>query len=596
MPSSKYLDPKFSIEERVNDLIKIMTQEEKIGQMTQAEKNSINPQDVGKYFIGSVLSGGGGYPTPNTPKDWSQMVYNYQKAALQTRLAIPILYGVDAIHGHSNTKGAVIFPHNVGLGATRNPELVFKIARATAEEMIATGVYWNFAPNVSIPQDIRWGRTYEGFSENTEIVTSLGTAYLLGLQGTNLDEPNSVLATPKHYLGDGGTSWKSSKIGKRLLDQGDTILDEATLRRIHLLPYSVAIREGALCIMVSYSSWNSLKMTSNPYLLTDVLKGELGFKGFIVTDWQAVDQLSTDYYKAVVLAINAGIDMNMVPYDYKKFISTFNQAVERGEVAEARVNDAVSRILYVKFSLGLFERPCTLPESHSMVGTESHRLLARQAVSESLVLLKNDSQTLPLQKNIKTIFVSGKAANNLGMQCGGWTIEWMGIDGNNIPGTTILQGIRNKVSTGTQILYKPSGRFVPTKGIKSLPDKADIGIVVIGEAPYAESLGDKDDLNLTKKDIRLVEQMRIRCHRLVIILISGRPMIITDILPFTDAFVCAWLPGQEGEGIADVLFGEKEFVGRLPYTWPRSLDQLPLNINNLPKGEQAPLFSIDYGL
>lgn len=596
MLSPKYLDPDIPLEERGNDLIGKMTLEEKIGQMTQVEKNSITPQDVGEYFIGSVLSGGGGYPDSNNPKGWAEMVNSYQKYAMRTRLAIPMLYGVDAVHGHSNVYGAVIYPHNIGLGATRNSELVFQIGKATAEEMVATGIYWNFAPAVTVPQDIRWGRTFEGFGEDTELVSLLGSAYLRGLQGDRLDSPYSVLATPKHYLADGGTTWKSSKFQNYLLDQGDTNIDEATLRRIHLPPYISAIQQGALCIMVSHSSWNGQRLTANTYLLSNVLKGDLGFRGFIVTDWQAVENLSDDYYQAVVLAITAGIDMNMVPYDYKKFLFTLIRAVQQGDVAESRIDDAVSRILRVKIMLGLFERPFALPASLSIVGSETHCSLARQAVSESLVLLKNDFETLPLSTNLKTILIAGNGADNLGMQCGGWTIEWMGIDGNKIRGTTLLQGIKNKVSGNTRIVFDALGRFEEVKDADMQSAMAEVGIVVVGENPYAEGFGDREDLSLSQKDIELLQLMRSRCHRLVAILISGRPLIITEQLPFIDAFVCAWLPGQEGEGVADVLFGDKPFTGLLPYTWPRSMDQLPFDFENLPTGEQAPLFSYGYRL
>ncbi len=596
MPSKKLINPDIPIEERIYDLIGKMTLEEKIGQMTQVEKNSISPEDIGKYYIGSVLSGGGGYPANNTPNDWAEMVNSYQKYAMQTRLAIPLLYGVDAVHGHNNVNGAVIFPHNIGLGATWDPELVYQIGKATAEELVATGIYWNFAPTLAVPQDIRWGRTYEGYSENPDLVSTLGAAYLRGLQGDRLDLPYSVLGTPKHYLGDGGTNWKSSKERNYLLDQGDTTVDEATFRRIHLSPYVTAIQQGALCIMASYSSWNGSKLTANKYLLTKVLKDELGFKGFLVTDWQAIDQLSLDYNHAVILAINAGIDMNMVPYDYKRFITTLLQAVRQGDVAISRINDAVSRILHVKFMLGLFERPFTQPAFLSMIGNESHRALARQAVSQSLVLLKNEFHTLPLSRNLKTILLAGNGADNLEIQCGGWTIEWIGLDGNKIPGTTILDGIRNKLSKDTRLVYNPSSRFDEPDNPELQTNISDIGIVVVGETPYAEGVGDREDLHLTQNDIDLIVRIRSRCHRLVVILISGRPMIITDQLPYIDAFVCAWLPGQEGEGIADVLFGDKPFTGRLPYSWPRSMDQLPCNIERYADNEEQPLFPFGYGI
>ena len=596
MAVQKYPDANLSIAERVSALVGEMTLDEKIGQMTQVEKNSIPPQDVGKYFIGSVLSGGGGYPQPNTPAAWFDMVNSYQEYALNTRLAIPILYGVDAVHGHACMNGATVFPHNVGLGATRNAELVRHIARATAEELAAVGIFWNFAPTVAIPQDIRWGRTYEGFGENAELVARLGSAYVRGSQGEQLDAPSSVLATAKHYMGDGGTSWKTSQTWNFLLDQGDTRLDEPALRKIHLPPYISAVQSGVMCVMPSYSSWNGLKMTAHKYLLTDVLKGELGFEGFLVTDWNAVPQLSPDYFQAVVLAVNAGMDMVMVPYDYKQFISTLRDAVQRGDVTERRIDDAVSRILRVKMLLGISGRPSVHPTSFSEVGATEHHSLARRAVRESLVLLKNDAHTLPLSRDIRTVLVAGKGAHNLGMQCGGWTIEWMGIDGNMIPGTTILQGIKNKLLAHTQVIYTQSAELSGAEAEALSSSPVDIGIVVVGEAPYAEGVGDREDLGLSADDIALIEWVRSKCHKLIAILICGRPMIITDQLPLMDACVCAWLPGQEGEGIADVLFGDHPFTGRLPYTWPRRMAQLPFDFQHLGEGDQAPLFTYGFGL
>jgi len=431
-----YKDPSAAIQERLNDLIARMTLAEKIGQMTLVEKNSIAPEDISTYLIGGLLSGGGGYPTPNTAENWRVMVDGFQRRAMDTRLAIPMIYGVDAVHGHNNVMGATIFPHNIGLGAARDPQLVQRIARATAEELAATGIYWDYAPALSVPQDIRWGRTFEGYSERTELVTELATAYLRGLQNPNgvmdLKEPTSVLGTPKHFVGDGGTTFGSSTtfIGQQyLLDQGVTEVDEATLRRVHLAPYIAAIEAGARSIMASFSSWGGMKVHANRFLLTDLLKGELGFTGFIVTDWEAINQITPDYYQAVVTAINAGIDMNMVPFEYKKFIDTLSQAVQNGDVSQERIDDAVRRILQVKFEMGLFERPYADPRLLPGVGSAEHRALAREAVSRSLVLLKNEGNLLPLRKDTPLIFFAGEAANNMGLQSGGWTIEWQGKEG-----------------------------------------------------------------------------------------------------------------------------------------------------------------------
>jgi len=589
-----YRNPEASIEARVEDLLGRMTLAEKVGQMTQAEKNSISEQDITDLFLGSILSGGGGYPTPNNPEAWAGMVDGFQEHALKTRLGIPLLYGADAVHGHANVRGAVVFPHNIGLGATRDPNLIERIGRATAEEMAATGVYWNFAPVVAVPQDIRWGRTYEAYSEDTDLVSELSSAYVRGLQAldgtTDLSASTTVLATPKHYVGDGGTSWGSSTTfieQQYMLDQGVTEVDEATLRAVHLPPYAAAIEAGARSIMVSFSSWNGLKMHAHKYLLTDVLKGEMGFDGFLVSDWQGIDQIPGDYDSDVVTAINAGIDMVMVPYDYRAFIQNLTQAVERGDVSQARVDDAVRRILTVKMEMGLFERPYSDDSLRTLVATEEHLDLALEAVRKSLVLLKNKDDTLPLAQDTPLIFVAGQGADDVGMQCGGWTIEWQGALGAITPGVTILEGIENSVSEGTSVHYERSGDF---DGVAAVGTDGGVGIVVVGEMPYAEGVGDRADLSLSAADVALIETMRARSEKLVVILISGRPMIVTDQLPLADAFVAAWLPGTEGQGIADVLFGDVPFSGKLPYTWPKSIEQVPH------KQGDDPLFPFGYGL
>ena len=466
-----YRDPTQSVEARVEDLLARMTLEEKIGQMTLVEKNSLSPQVVFDYFIGGVLSGGGGYPAQNTPAAWLGMVSAFQEAALDTRLGIPIIYGVDAVHGHNNVRGATIFPHNIGLGATRDAALVEQIGAATASEMMATGIYWNYAPVIAVVQDVRWGRTYEAFGENTALVTELGTAFMRGLQG----DPLLVLATPKHYLGDGGTAWGTSSFGPNNLDRGDTQMDEATLRELFLPPYVEAVNNGALTIMVSFSSWNGTPMHANAYLINDVLKGELGFEGFVVSDWQGIDLVAADYYDAVVASINAGVDMNMVPQDYGRFIRTLTQAVESGDVAQERIDDAVRRILRAKFSVGLFDRETGDGATLDQVGSAEHRALARQAVSESLVLLKNDA-ALPISTDAATIFVAGSAADDLGIQAGGWTIEWQGGTGDITLGTTILDGITAVAGTNTHIAYEKLGRFESIHDAAGNPAIAGLGI------------------------------------------------------------------------------------------------------------------------
>jgi beta-glucosidase len=602
-----YTDPTQPVEARVEDLLKRMTLDEKIGQMTQVEKNSIAPGDITKYFIGSILSGGGGSPaSSNTPEAWYKMVQGYQDEALKTRLAIPIIYGVDAVHGHGNLLNATIFPHNIGLGATNNPELVEKIGRATAEEILATGIHWNFAPTIAVVQDVRWGRTYEGFSENTEIVTSLGTAYVRGMQTLEDGDAGSpsqsifTLATPKHFLGDGATIWDSSRTGKYMLDQGNMQVPEETVRALYLPPYQSAVDAGALNVMASFSSWKGIKMHAQQYLLSDVLKGELGFNGFIVSDWQAMDQIyPDDYYASVLISVNAGVDMNMVPYDYVQFIETMKQAVEFGDVPESRVNEAVRRILRVKFALGLFESPMPDTKYQATIRSREHLELARQAVRESLVLLKNDGNVLPLSKDTPVIFIAGEGANDIGLQSGGWTLEWQGKKGNDNEGTTILSGLRALADPQTRIEFNRDGDFSEFKNADGSPLVADVGIVILAEQPYAEGVGDAADISLTDAELELIEATHEQSGSVVVILLSGRPRVITDGLPLAETWVGAWWPGTEGGiGIADVLFGDYPFTGKSAYSWPRSNEQLPINVNNSKDktGCDAPLFPFRYGL
>ncbi|WP_298818838.1 glycoside hydrolase family 3 protein [Chloroflexus sp.] len=576
-----------SIAERVEALLQRMTLAEKIGQMTLIEKNSLTPDQVRELAIGGILSGGGGYPTTeNSPQAWAAMVNTFQQAALESRLGIPIIYGADGVHGHNNLYGAVIFPHNIGLGAANDPLLMEQIGRVTAIEMAATGVLWNYAPGVMVPQDVRWGRAYEGYAERPDHVATLASAFLRGLQAADVVAPQRVIGTPKHFLGDGGTAWGSSKTENYALDQGETIGDEAWLRAVHLPPYQAVIDAGAQVVMASYSSWQGTKMHASSYWLTEVLKGEMGFTGFIVSDWAAIDQIDPDYYRAVVTAINAGIDMNMVPYDARRFIDTLTRAVQAGEVSEERINDAVRRILTVKMTMGLFEHPFAATELIGQIGSPAHRELARTAVAKSLVLLKNEQQLLPLAKSIPHLFIGGQAANDPGMQAGGWTIEWQGKTGPIIPATTILEGIQAAVAPQTVVEYDRYGRFSGDPGA----DDA-VCIAVVGELPYAEGRGDSAQLSLPPTEQRALQRMEEACARLVVVLVTGRPLLITDSLPKWDALVVAWLPGSEGAGVADVLFGDRPFTGRLPVTWPRSLDQLPLG-----SGTGEPLFPYGFGL
>lgn len=591
-----YLDPTLSVDERVADLLARMTLEEKVGQMTLIERGSIDPADVARYGIGAVLSGGGGYPPgDNSVAGWTAMVHGYQDAALGTRLGIPILYGVDAVHGHANLAGAVVFPHNVGLGAADDPALVEAIARATAREMLATGISWNFAPVLAVPRDIRWGRTYEGYGEDPALVTRLAAAALRGYQGDDLAASGAVLATPKHFVGDGATAFATSPVPGGLLDRGDSLVDEATLRRVHLAPYLEAIELGARSVMVSFSSWQGEHLHAHAYLLGEVLRAELGFDGFVVSDWGGVDDVAPDYDQAVVLATAAGVDMHMVPYDYRRFIAATLRAVESGALPLERIDEAVERILRVKLELGLFERPYGDVSLQSTVGSSEHRALAREAVARSLVLLKNVGDALPLDPAaLATVLVAGSAADSIGMQSGGWTIEWQGSRDSLTPGTTILDALRAGFGDGVELRYDARGRFEDAGGA---PQPAPLGIAVIGEPPYAEWFGDDARLELPFADAIAVERLRTQVDTLVVVLVTGRPLIIEWELDAADAFVVAWLPGSEGDGVADVLFGRRDVTGRLPYTWPRSVAQLPLDVEAAPvEGCSGPLFPRGYGL
>jgi beta-glucosidase len=570
-------------------LLARMTLEEKVGQMTQAEQLS-DPSDIQTYFLGSLLSGGSWDPKAgNTLEDWTDMYDRAQSEALKTRLKVPLLYGVDAVHGHNNVLGAVVFPHHIGLGATRDAKLVEDVERIAAEEVKATGIQWAFSPCVAVARDERWGRTYESFSEDPALVAELGAAAVRGFQGADMNDPRRVLACAKHYVGDGGTAYGTSGLkaqGGRL-DQGDTRLSEAELRRIHLPGYPKAIAAGVGSIMVSYNSWNGEKVTGNKHLLTDVLKGELGFEGFLISDYNALDQLPGDRRAQVKQSINAGMDMVMVPQKYKEFYAALKDLADKGEVPMARIDDAVLRILRVKYALGLFEpgRSQLADRSlHARFGSPEHREVARRAVRESLVLLKNDGKVLPLAKTAKRIHVAGRNADDIGNQCGGWTIDWQGKSGPIVPGgTTVLSAIK-ATAKGAEVTYSKDG---------SGAAGADVGVVVVGETPYAEFFGDRDDLSLAKDDLAAISAVKAAGIPVVVVLISGRPLILGDALAQADALVAAWLPGTEGQGVADVLFGNYKPTGKLSFSWPRSMAQIPINVGD---PTYDPLFAYGFGL
>ncbi len=555
-------------DQAVAALLSQMTLDEKIGQMVQVDSGALKDKaDVQKYFLGSVLSGGSSDPdSGNTAQDWLNFVDKFQAQARQTRLKIPLLYGIDAVHGHNNIDGAVILPHHIGLGATRDANLVRRAERVTAEEVAGTGIRWAFAPCITVPQDARWGRTYEGFSDDTELVSQLGAAATIGLQRKIISaEPTLVLACAKHFIGDGGTT--------NGVDQGNTICDEATLRKLFLPPYIAAIKAGVGSIMVSYNSWNGEKMHGQKHLLTDVLKNELGFQGFLVSDWAAIDQINTnDYKNSIERSINAGLDMIMIPNgadkpnNYVEFIGNLKALIAEGKVSSARIDDAVARILRIKFTLGLFESTTTDPALTAAIGSPENRAVARECVRKSLVLLKNENHVLPLAKNIKYLAVVGIGADDLGMQCGGWTIDWQGGRGNvTHGGTTLLAAIRQTVSPDTQITFSPDASDLKN---------ASAIIAVVGEAPYAEMKGDRtSDLNLSAEDLALLAKAKASGAPVITILFSGRPLVLNSALTDSAAFVAAWLPGTEGLGLTDVLFGDHKFTGKSPRNWPSSNDK-----------------------
>lgn len=589
--SAIYRQSELPIEDRVNDLVRRMSLEEKIGQMALIENNSIKKiSDVTQYGLGGILSGGGGKPKQNTPEGWLEMVTEFENAALQMRLNIPLLYGVDANHGHGNVPGAVLYPHFIGLGATADPKLVSEVAKATAEEVGATGINWIFSPTLDMPKDFRWGRTYEAFSDDPLLVGNLGAAFIAGLQ-TNRENGSKILATPKHYLGTGAMLWGSSTNKKFKIDQGATPADENALRKEYLPPFASAVNSGAMAVMAGLNSWGEKKLVASDFLITDVLKKELGFRGFVVSDYYGVYEIvKNDEYRSTVKAINAGVDMIMLPFEYKLFIKNVKRAVERGEISKARIDDAVRRILRAKFTAGLFDQKNAVHDL-SVIGSDAHRSLARTAVSRSLVLLKNEGGLLPLSKNTSKIFVAGSGADNVGRQCGGWTVEWQGIDGNWLPGaTSILKGIKAAVSPSARVVFDAFGNFT------SETEKADIGIAVIGEKPYAEGWGDNANPTLDKSDIDAVNNLKRKSKKVIVVIVSGRPLIISHLINGWDALVAAWLPGSEGEGVADVIFGDQPFTGKLPLHWPKNISQVPISSDGKTIDGTAPLFPRGFGL
>ncbi|ESQ45877.1 hypothetical protein EUTSA_v10010212mg [Eutrema salsugineum] len=526
------------------------------------------------------------------------MIDGFQRSALASRLGIPIIYGTDAVHGNNNVYGATVFPHNIGLGATRDADLVRRIGAATALEVRASGVHWAFAPCVAVLRDPRWGRSYESYGEDAGLVCEM-TSLVSGLQGVPPEEHpngypfvagrNNVVACAKHFVGDGGTD--------KGINEGNTITSYEDLEKIHIPPYLNCLAQGVSTVMASYSSWNGSRLHADYFLLTEVLKEKLGFKGFVISDWEGLDRLSepqgSNYRNCIKLAVNAGVDMVMVPFKYEKFIQDMTSLVESGEILMARVNDAVERILRVKFVAGLFEHPLTDRSLLGTVGCEKHREVAREAVRKSLVLLKKgenaDKPFLPLDRNAKRILVTGPHADDLGYQCGGWTKTWFGLSGKITIGTTLLDAIKAAVGDKTEVIYEKT----PSKETLASSEGFSYAIVAVGESPYAETIGDSSELIIPFNGSDIVTTVAERIPTLVI-LISGRPVVLEPaVLEKTEALVAAWLPGTEGQGMADVIFGDYDFEGKLPVSWFKTVEHLPLNAH---ANSYDPLFPLGFGL
>jgi beta-glucosidase len=617
-----YQDPSLPTAQRVTDLLGRMTLAEKIGQMTQAERIDVDadPTLITTNALGSVLSGGGSVPAENTPEAWADMVDRYQEAALDTPLGIPLIYGVDSVHGHGNLQGATVFPHNIGLGATRDPKLVERIGHITAEETRATGPQWAFAPCICVARDDRWGRTYESYGETPRLVRSMETS-IDGLQGRpgQLDDADRVLASAKHFAGDGLTTYDESAAGTGAypIDQGIDKVSRKEFDKLALSPYVTAIKKHRVgSVMPSFSSvdWtndglgNPIKMHANKQLVTGWLKHQQHFKGFVISDWRAIRQLPGDYRAQVKASVLAGVDMFMEPIQapnnptgWDEFIPTLTDLVGDGEVPVARIDDAVSRILKAKFDLGLFEHPLTDRSNLDQVGSKAHRAVARQAVAESQVLLRNKQGTLPLKAKSK-VYVAGSNADNIGNQAGGWTLTWQGGSTNVIPGQTILDGIE-RAAKGDVVFSETATKPVPRKAV---------GVVVVGETPYAEGFGDvggpqwaydpgdagvprqKQTMELNSADKQAIRTVCARTTSCTVLVVSGRPLIIPPaLLQQTDALVASWLPGSEGGGVADVLYGRSPFIGKLPVTWPRTVAQEPINVGD---ASYDPLYRYGFGL
>jgi beta-glucosidase len=590
------------IEAKVVSLLATMTLEQKVAQMIQPEIKDITVEDMRKYGFGSYLNGGGAFPNNDkhaTPNDWVNLAEDMYQASIDDSLdgnSIPTIWGTDAVHGHNNVIGATLFPHNIGLGAANNPELIEKIAAITATEVMVTGIDWVFAPTVAVVRDDRWGRTYEGYSEDAEIVKKYSSAIVEGLQGAaNKDflGDKRVISTVKHFIGDGGTEGGD--------DQGNNIVSEQVLLDVHGQGYVGGLTAGAQSVMASFNSWHGKKNHGNKYLLTDVLKDRMGFDGFVVGDWNGHGQIKGCSNESCAQAVNAGLDIFMVPTDaWKPLYENTIAQVKSGEIAQTRIDDAVSRILRVKFRAGIFDKPSPAKRALSgkteLIGAIEHREVARQAVRESLVLLKNKGNLLPLSAN-QHILVAGDGADNIGKQSGGWTITWQGTNNINkdFPGgSSIYKGIEQQI--------KAQGGSVELNADGIYKAKPDVAIVIFGEEPYAEGVGDIENLEYqqgVKQDLALLTKLKAEGIPVVSLFISGRPLWINAELNASDAFAVLWLPGSEGVAVADVLFTQEngainyDFTGKLSYSWPSTANQN--KVNRFDKDYQ-PLLPYGFGL
>lgn len=588
------------VEAKVVESLSRLSLEDKVAQMIQAESSSITSQEAGRFGIGSILNGGGIFPNDNKragATEWAEQAQAFRDATDKfSKHGIPILWGTDAVHGHSNVFGATIFPHNIGLGAARDPSLVERIAAATAREVYATGIDWTFAPTLAVVRDVRWGRSYEGYSEDPDIVECYAERAIRGLQGsphsTNFLSDGRILATCKHFIGEGGTE------GGR--DQGDTVCSEYELLHVHAPGHLRGIEAGALVVMAAFNSWCGSKVHGSSYLLNQVLKRQLGFHGFVVSDWDAFLQLHDVPATSCELAVNAGVDMLMVSRDWRRVLDFLIEAVSNERISKLRIDDAVTRILRVKEYAGLMDRP--KPKSRlvsredSVLGCKRHRDLAREAVRKSLVLLKNEGNLLPLGRNAR-IAIAGDGSNNVPKQCGGWSLTWQGHENTNedFPqGESVLSAIESTV--------REAGGSVRLIDSLQDSDNVDVGIVVFGEDPYAEGDGDLNHLSFSREypgPLHMMRSFQSRGIPVVAVFLTGRPRWTNPELNACDAFVVAWLPGTEGGGIADVLFRgpdgsiQHDFHGRLSFSWPRTVSQTGGNPRN---SEHEPLFPYGFGL